>query len=67
MKKEDFQSLGLANSTKNEQHWSQSMIRQDKRRKLMDEQKNKILGCLSGWNSEREFLNLVQNEEMKYL
>lgn len=67
MKKEDFQGQDFANSIKNEQHWSQSMIRQDKGRKLMNEQKNKILGCLSGWNSEREFLDLVQNEEIKYL
>lgn len=64
MKKEDFQSQGLAKSTKAA---LATVIRQDKSRKLINEQKNKILRCLSGWNSEREFLNLVQNEEIKYL
>lgn len=64
MKKEHFQSQGLAKSTKAA---LVTVIRQDKSRKLINEQKNKILRCLSWWNSEREFLNLVQNEETKYL
>lgn len=64
MKKEVVQSQVLADSTRSEQDWSQSMFRQNNRRKTKSEQRNDVLGCLSDWNSGRQFLNLFQNEEI---